>query len=144
MHKQTMRSLYDLKEIAVIGVLTLAFFLLIGMALYPVETTSQGRFHFDTTHNRLMELIFMTLGSVNFPNVMLPALTADGNAALIYFYPYLYFSVFIYLNILLAVVYNSYTSNARETLEALQAKRQLLIPPEEVCVSSPLLHLLKT
>lgn len=26
----------------------------------------------------------------------------------------------------------------------MQAKRQLLIPPEEVCVSSPLLHLLKT
>ena len=49
----------------------------------------------------VMEMIFMTLGSVNFPNIMLPALSADGSAALLYFYPYLYFSVFVYLNILL-------------------------------------------
>eukprot|EP01052_Picozoa_sp_SAG31_P057558 SAG31_NODE_17103_length_683_cov_1.255137_2_plen_57_part_01 len=50
----------------------------------------------------------------------------DGAIALLYFYPYLYFTVFIFLNILLAVVYNSYSANMRETLAELQANRQLL------------------
>lgn len=50
----------------------------------------------------------------------------DGPIALLYFYPYLYFTVFVFLNILLAVVYNSYSANMRESLAELQANRQLL------------------
>ncbi len=60
----------------------------------------------------------------NFPDVLIPALSASGSEAVgwLYFVPLLYFGYFFLMSVLLAVVVDEYQHSATEQVKVEQHK----------------------
>ena len=125
--------------IAVLATVCVFFFVLAGMMMYPsasddaavdsegnihgIRGTSQGNTVFTDLWARVANLVYLTFGAVNYPDIMLPSYIEDGGAALAYFIPAIVVFLFLFLNIVLAVVYNGYTSDRDERMVEENAKR---------------------
>lgn len=62
-------------------------------------------------------------GAVNYPDIMLPAYIEDGSMSLAYFLPAIVVFLFLFVNIVLAVVYTGYTEDRDKLLVQASAKR---------------------
>eukprot|EP01050_Picozoa_sp_SAG11_P006199 SAG11_NODE_472_length_9191_cov_5.863851_1_plen_1268_part_00 len=133
---QFINALKALKELSLLGMVGLIFYVLAGLMMYPVpdETstppimgTSQGATVFVDLHARIMQLLYLTIGAVNYPDVMLPAYVEDGNWALLYFGSFAILFIFVFLNIALAVIYQRYTQDREEDIVEQNAKRHVAL-----------------
>lgn len=143
LHQQCFAALASLKELMLLALVCLFFFVLAGMMMYPSASdnvtvdangnihagdegfrgSSQGNTAFTDLWTRVANLVYLTFGAVNYPDIMLPSYIEDGSAALAYFIPAIVVFLFLFLNIVLAVVYNGYTSDRDEQMVKETAKR---------------------
>lgn len=139
LHQQCFAALASLKELMWLALVFLFFFVLAGMMMFPspsnsvevdddgnvhgIRGTSQGAVVFTDLWMRLANLVYLTFGAVNYPDIMLPSYIEDGGPALAYFIPAIVVFLFLFLNIVLAVVYNGYTGDRDENMVKSTAKR---------------------
>jgi hypothetical protein len=138
LHAQCVKALKALKELMVLMLVCLLFFVLAGLMMYPtpggavkeevagqghVRGTSQGDVVFQDMWYRVAQLVYLTFGAVNYPDVMLPAYIEDGSMSLLYFLPAIVIFLFLFLNVVLAVVYSGYTEDRNQLIVEDGAKR---------------------
>ena len=90
--QQFLNAMAALKELAALAAIFVGFYLLCGLMMYPspdaqhgIKGTSEGAVVFVDLHARTMQLLYLMIGAVNYPDVMLPAYIEDGTIALAYF-----------------------------------------------------------
>ena len=139
LHQQCFAALASLKQLMCLALVFLFFFVLAGMMMYPspsddatvdrdgnvhgVRGTSQGTVVFTDTWTRLANLVYLTFGAVNYPDIMLPSYIEDGAPALFYFLPAIVVFLFLFLNIVLASVCKGYTEDRDDDMVKSTAKR---------------------
>ena len=134
LNNQFWNSISALKEIMLLGLVGLIFYVLAGLMMYPnadehskpvIHGTSEGKEVFTSFHERTMQLVYLAFGAVNYPDVMLPAYVEDGSMALVYFVSCAIFFIYVFLNIALAVIYNRYTQDREDDIVRQNAKRHI-------------------
>lgn len=143
LHDQCICALASLKELMLLALVCLFFFVLAGMMMYPSASddvffghngnihggddgkrgSSQGFAVFTDLWTRVANLVYLTFGAVNYPDIMLPSYVEDGASSLVYFFPAILVFLFLFLNIVLAVVYNGYSDDRDNTVVQHTARR---------------------
>ena len=151
LHRQCFTALASLKQLMCLALVFLFFFVLAGMMMYPspsddafvdntsspsvdafvdkdgnvhgVRGTSQGTVVFTNLWTRLANLVYLTFGAVNYPDIMLPSYIEDGGPALFYFLPAIVVFLYLFLNIVLASVCKGYTEDRDDDMVKSTAKR---------------------
>ena len=77
-------AMHGLVEVFTIFTMAIFFFVIGAIFLYPPDT-AEGQEVFKSLHASIMQLIFLVIGSVNFPDVMLPAVIESGKQNQIFF-----------------------------------------------------------
>ena len=82
--------------------------------------TTEGDVVLPTLHHRVINLLYLTLGAVNYPDVMLPSYIEQGSYYMIYFASFAVLYLFVFLSITFAVLYKFYTAAVDASREARQ------------------------
>eukprot|EP00941_MAST-03F_sp_MAST-3F-sp1_P001781 g1781.t1 len=83
---------------------------------WPKSTTLSGQYVFPSLHESVLQLTFMIFGSVNFPDVMLPAYLENSRGAAAVFVLFLVVGLVFVLNQSLAIVYVSYMGQVEKQI----------------------------
>ena len=102
--------------------LLLGFFGWFGVVLFPPFETAQGDEYFTNLKEACWQL-FICITTANFPDVMIPAYSADRVAAALFFGGFLVLGFFFMMNLLLATVYNTYTEEREKDAQRVAASR---------------------
>ena len=104
-----------------------ALYAFVGMHLFTHET-APGRLEFATFGSAFRHLIWSMWGSVNFPDTMLPAYITQSRAVLLFYGSFLTMQVFVFINLMTAVVYTHFQGEAgADVFDAYAAKRIALV-----------------
>lgn len=116
--------MYDSKEILVLMVGYIFFFSWVGVRLF--RGTIEGEKYFSTLAEGLWNLMVL-LTTANFPDVMLPAYTAN-KAYCLFFMLYLSMGLFFMMNLILATFYSNYKNRVEEKIENfMEGRKQYLV-----------------
>ncbi|GMI24143.1 hypothetical protein TrRE_jg8772, partial [Triparma retinervis] len=108
--RNCLSSLIALREVLMLGSAIIIFFSLTAIVVWPPDTTAEGATHFYSIHRSIMSFVFASMGAVNFPDIMLPAVNEDYRSTCIFFMLFMILVVVWLLNLCLAVVYQQYRS----------------------------------
>ena len=94
---------------------------------FPGAYYAQGQVYFYSIGAGTLQLLYLMFGSVNYPDVQLPALLTINLAYTIYFIGFLLISI-LFLNMMLAQVFEGWKSGTEKTIEFdFQRQRTALI-----------------
>lgn len=126
--RNTLSSLIALREVLMLGASMITFFALTAIIVWPPLTTAEGATHFYTIHRSIMTFTFASMGAVNFPDIMLPAVNEDYRATCIFFILFMVIVVVWLLNLCLATVFQQYRSFVHKRwLQRYETRRNALL-----------------
>eukprot|EP00518_Triparma_eleuthera_P007996 CAMPEP_0182489940 /NCGR_PEP_ID=MMETSP1319-20130603/49155_1 /TAXON_ID=172717 /ORGANISM="Bolidomonas pacifica, Strain RCC208" /LENGTH=781 /DNA_ID=CAMNT_0024692065 /DNA_START=103 /DNA_END=2445 /DNA_ORIENTATION=- len=122
-------SLIALREVLLLlSTAVIAFFSLTAIVVWPPGTTAEGATHFYSVHRAIMSFIFASMGAVNFPDIMLPAVNEDFRSSCVFFMTFMVLVVVWLLNLCLATVYQQYrTLITKRALHKHMTSRKVLL-----------------
>ncbi|XP_037078329.1 two pore calcium channel protein 1-like [Pollicipes pollicipes] len=121
------RTLPDVVGTMVLFVLNLLLFALMAYKLFGHRNLSyaNGSPYFATYEESVFDL-YVLVTTANSPDVMMPALNAFPPMFL-FFVVFLLISLYLFMNVILAVIYNSYRKHLKRDVQtAVAARRQLM------------------
>ena len=96
--------------------------------MWPPATTAEGATHFYSVHRAIMSFTFASMGAVNFPDIMLPAVNEDFRSTCLFFMCFMVLVVVWLLNLCLATVYQQYRSFlSKRALHQHKTRRKALL-----------------
>ena len=126
--RNCLSSIIALREVLLLSAAVIVFFSLTAIVVWPPGTTAEGATHFYSVHRAIMSFIFASMGAVNFPDIMLPAVNEDFRSSCLFFMTFMVLVVVWLLNLCLATVYQQYRSFlSRRSLHQHKTRRRALM-----------------
>ncbi|KAF0310153.1 Two pore calcium channel protein 1 [Amphibalanus amphitrite] len=121
------RTLPDVAGTMVLFVLNLLLFALMAYKLFGSRGLeyANGRPYFSTYQDSVFDL-YVLVTTANSPDVMMPALNASPPMFL-FFVVFVLISLYLFMNVILAVIYNSYRKHLKKDVQTAVAARRLLM-----------------
>ena len=123
MVRNIIASVKNLRDAIGVTALILFFFLMGAILLFPTGT-NEALVSFPSFHASFMSLLYLLLGSVNFPDVMLPGLIDGGHLTTFFFSMFVFAAVILSMNLFLAVVYETFKSNMQDEKAEMYRRRR--------------------
>ncbi|GMH58289.1 hypothetical protein TL16_g02578 [Triparma laevis f. inornata] len=126
--RNCLSSLIALREVLLLSAAVILFFSLTAIVVWPPATTAEGATHFYSLHRAIMSFTFASMGAVNFPDIMLPAVNEDFRSTCLFFMCFMVLVVVWLLNLCLATVYQQYRSFlSKRALHQHKTRRKALL-----------------
>ena len=100
-------SVFNLRDVVLMSLAFLIAFVLAAMLLFPAGTP-EGDVVFRSFYVTFMELVYLFVGAVNFPDIMLPATIEMSRWYVLFFALFFVVMVMIVGNLMLAEIWNRY------------------------------------